>query len=151
MRKLTAVIVASAIVAAGFPTAPVLAQASLASTGAVLPSDPMTIIRSTINAFPSGGEPLKLAISDLIVQHPEFAARLATYLRDDSTLPPEQRQAIVAGLADALNRLGILAQTADGLSPMWIALLAAGGALAGLGIYEATKKSCSGSSVSPNC
>jgi hypothetical protein len=139
MRKLTAIMVASALVAAGFPTAPVFAQAQLASTGAVLPSDPMTMIMSTINAFPNGGEPLKLAISDLIVQHPEFASSLATYLRSDPALPPEQKQAIVAGLADALNRLGIIAQ-AGGLDPMWLAILAAGGGLAGLAAYEVSKK-----------
>jgi hypothetical protein len=145
MRKLTAVIVASAIVAAGFPTAPVLAQASLASTGAVLPSDPMTMIMSTINAFPNVGEPLKLAISDLIVQHPELASSLAAYLRSDPALLPEQKEATVAGLADALNRLGIVAQ-AGGLNPVWLAILAAGGGLAGLAVYEASKKS----SASPN-
>jgi hypothetical protein len=150
MRKLTAVIVASAFVAAGFPTAPVFAQAQLASTGAVLPSDPMTMIMSTIKAFPNGGEPLKLAISDLIVQYPELAARIAEYLKNNPELTPEQKEAAFAGLGDGLNRLGIVAQAATGMDPMLIALLVGGAAAAGLGIYELTKSTSSPCTVSCN-
>ena len=143
MRKLTAIIVASALVAVGFPTAPVFAQAQLASTGAVLPSDPMTMIRSTIKAFPNGGEPLKLAISDLIVQYPELAARIAEYLKNNPELTPAQKEAVFAGLGDGLNRLGIVAQAATGMDPLMIALLVGGAAAAGFGVYELTKSKSS--------
>ena len=148
MRKLTAIIVASALVAAGFPMAPVFAQAQLASTGAVLPSDPMTMIMSTINAFPNGGEPLKLAISDLIVQHPELADRIIAYLKNNPKLPPAQKEAVFAGVADGLSRLDPVAKAATGMDPLLIALLVGAAAGAGLGIYALTKSN--NNTVSPN-
>ena len=150
MRKLTAIIVASALVAVGFPTAPVFAQAQLASTGAVLPSDPMTMIMSTIKAFPNGGEPLKLAISDLIVQHPELANMISEYLKNNPKLPPAQKEAVFAGLANGLSRLGVVAQAATGMDPLLIALLVGGAAAAGFGIYELTKSKSSACTVSCN-
>jgi hypothetical protein len=150
VRKLTAIIVATAFVAAGFPSAPVLAQGTLASTGAVLPYDPTTMIMSTINAFPNGGEPLKLAISDLIVQHPELAARIAEYLKNNPELTPAQKEAAFAGLGDGLNRLGIVGQAATGMDPLLIALLVGGAAAAGLGLYALTKSTSSACTVSCN-
>jgi hypothetical protein len=150
VRKLTAIIVASAFFAAGFPTAPVFAQAQIASTGAVLSSDQMTmIIMSTINAFPNAGEPLKLAISDLIVQHPELADRIVAYLKNHPELKPAQKEAVFAGLANGLSRLNpVVVQAATGMDPMLIALLvgAAGGAV--FGVYELTKSN--NNTVSPN-
>ena len=150
MRKLTAVIVASALVAVSFPTAPVFAQAQLASTGAVLPSDPMTVVMSTINAFPNGGEPLKLAISDLIVKHPELADRITEYLKSNPKLTPAQKAAVFDGVVDSLSRLRIVAQAqvATGMDPLLIALLAGAVAGAGFGIYELTKSN--NNTVSPN-
>ena len=88
------------------------------------PVDQAALISSTIHGFPNGGEPLKLAISDLIVKHRNLAASLVTVLRNDPSLTPAQKQAIVAGLADALNRLGIVA--AD-LMPLKAAPAAAAG------------------------
>jgi hypothetical protein len=101
------------------------------------------LIPSTINAFPNGGEALKLAISDLIVKHPELAATLAAILKNDPSLTPEQKQAIFAGLADGLNRLGIVAQVDSGMDPLLLALLVGGAAAAGFGIYELTKNKSS--------
>ena len=147
VRKLTTAVIVTAIIAAGFPSTGAFAQAQLASVGAVAPVDPITMISSTVKAFPNGGEPLKQAIADLIVKHPNLASNLASYLKNDPSLTPAQKQAIVAGLADALNRLGVVAQAAGGVDPLLIAFLAAGGALAGWAIYKATQKD---DTVSPN-
>jgi len=167
VRKLTAVIGVAAIVAAGFPPVPVFAQARIVPTSATpaAPVDQAALISSTIKAFPNGGEPLKIAISDLIVKHRELAASLATYLRTEPSLTSAQKQAIVAGLADALNRLGIVAADlalpvnaggpvaggpVGGFDPMLLVLLAAAGAAAGFGIYEATRNNETRVFVSPN-
>jgi hypothetical protein len=154
LRKLTAVAAVTAIAAAGFPSSPVFAAQARAiptSETPTVPVDQTALISSTINGFPNGGEPLKLAISDLIVKHRNLASSLATHLSNEPSLTPAQKQAIFAGLADALNRLGIVAADlyvkavppaaaeAAGFNPMLIALLALGGAAAGFGIYEATR------------
>jgi hypothetical protein len=146
LRKLTAVVAVTAIVAAGCPSSPVFAQARVIPTSETptAPVDQAALISSTIHGFPNGGEPLKLAISDLIVKHRNLAYSLATFLRNDPSLTPAQKQAIVAGLADALNRLGIVAAdlampvkaggaVAPGVSGFepWLLLLLAG---AGAGI-----------------
>ena len=146
VRKLTIASVVTALIVAGFPSTGALAQAQLASTSAVAPVDPITRISSIVKAFPNGGEPLKLAITDLIVKHPNLAANLASYLKNDPSLTPAQKQAIVAGLADALNRLGVVAQV-GGVDPLLLAFLVAGGTLAGWAIYKATQKD---DTVSPN-
>ena len=158
-RKLSAIVAVTATVAAGFPSSPVLAQTRVIPTSATptAPVDQTALISSTIKGFPNGGEPLKLAISDLIVQHRNLAPGLATYLRNEPSLTPAQKQAIVAGLADALNRMGILAadlavpvsqrgqvpvsqvSQVGGFDPMVVVLLAAAGAIVGLGIYDATR------------
>jgi len=149
-RKLTAVVAVTAIVAAGFPSSPVFAQTRFIPTRAtpyepvapMAPVDQVALISSTIHGFPSGGEPLKLAISDLIVNHREFAASLVTVLRTDPSVTPAQKQAIVAGVADALNRLGIVAADMPvkaipaapapvvGGFPWWLLFLAAAGGIA---------------------
>ena len=169
-RKLSAIVAVTATVAAGFPSSPVLAQARVIPTSATptAPVDQTALISSTIKGFPNGGEPLKLAISDLIVQHRNLAPGLATYLRNEPSLTPAQKQAIVAGLADALNRMGILAadlavpvsqrgqvpvsqvSQVGGFDPMLLVLLAAAGAAAGFGIYEATRNNETRVFVSPN-
>ena len=157
LRKLSAIVAVTATVAGGFPSSPVFAQARVIPTSATptAPVDQAALIPSTIKAFPNGGEPLKLAISDLIVKHRNLAANLITYLRTKPSLTPAQKQAIVAGLADALNRLGIVAADlalpvkaggpvgeggqVGGFDPTLLVLLAAAGAAAGFGIYEATR------------
>ena len=161
LRKLAAVGAVTATVAAGFPSSPVFAQARVIPTSATptAPVDQTALISSTIKGFPNGGEPLKLAISDLIVQHRNIAPSLATYLRNEPSLTAAQKQAIVAGLADALNRMGILAQALPvyvdgrGIDPLLLVLLAVVVAAAGFGIYEATRNNDNNSAVvfiSPN-
>jgi hypothetical protein len=152
MRKLTAIVAITATVAAGLPPAPVLAQAQVvpASVTPEISVDVAQLIPSTINAFPNGGDPLKLAISDLIVKYPDLAASLAAYLKNEPSLTPEQKTAIFAGLADGLNRLGIVAQVSSGMDPLLLALLLGGAAAAGFGVYELTKSTSSSSTVSPN-
>lgn len=163
-RKLSAIVAVTATVAGGFPPSPVFAQARVipASATQTVPVDQTALISSTIKGFPNGGEPLKLAISDLIVQNRNLAPSLATYLRNEPSLTPAQKQAIFAGLADALNRMGILAadlalpvsQGAQvvGYNPWLWVLLAAAGAAVGFGIYEATRNNDNGVLVfvSPN-
>lgn len=151
LRKLTAVVAVTTTVAAGFPSSPVFAQTGVIRTRAapteieqiapIAPVDQVALISSTIHRFPNGGEPLKLAISDLIVNHREFAASLVTVLRTDPSLTPAQKEAIVAGVADALNRLGIVAADMPvkaipapevrGGFPWWLLFLAAAGGAAG--------------------
>ena len=152
MQKFTAILAIAATVAASLPPAPVLAQANVipASVTPENPADQDVLIKSTIDGFPSGGEPLKLAISDLVVKNPNIASAVATYLKTHPELTQEQRQAIFAGLADALNKLGIVAQASTGLDPMLAALIAAGVIGGGIGIYELTKSSNSSGKVSPN-
>ena len=166
LGKLTAIATVTAIVAAGFPSSTVFATEARAIETRTVPVDQTTLISSTINGFPNGGEPLKLAISDLIVKHRNLAANLITYLRTKPSLTPAQKQAIVAGLADALNRLGIVAADlalpvkaggpvgeggqVGGFDPTLLVLLAAAGAAAGFGIYEATRNNETRVFVSPN-
>lgn len=150
MRKIIAGAAAAAIIAAGFPSHSAFAQAQTAAAS-VVPVDPSAAIQSTLRAFPNGGSPLQAAIADLVAAHPSYASRIAAQLRSDPSLTAAQRQAMVSGLADALNRLGIVAQVGNILTPLQLALLAGAGGLAGWGIYEATKgKSTTPTSVSPN-
>ena len=142
VRKITAIIAVAATVAASLPPAPVLAQQARfipASPTTGAPVDHTALISSTIAAFPNGGDPLKLAIADLILKQPDLAPDVATYLKSHPELTREQKQAIYAGLADALNKLGIVAQASTGLDHMLAALIAAGVIGGGIGIYELTK------------
>ena len=152
VQKASAVVAIAATLAAGFPSSPVLAQAGVVPINGMPtgPVDPATLISSTINAFPNGGEPLKLAISDLIIKHPELASSLAAYLKNEPDLSPEQKDAALAGLADALNRLGIVAQAASGIDPMTLALLAGLGAAGVVGAVLLSKKSTTTCTVSCN-
>jgi hypothetical protein len=153
MRKFVATITATAMMAASLPSSPVFAQERLIpiSAPASAPVDQVALISSTIKAFPNGGEPLKLAITDLIVKHPSYAANLVTYVKHEPSLTSAQKQAIVAGLADALNQKGILAQAqAGGLSADMIAFILAFASVLGFILYKISRASCS-TSVSPNC
>ena len=146
VRKATAIVAIAAMLVAGFPASPVLAQAPVlpASTTPAVPVNPGALISSTVNAFPNGGEPLKLAISDLIGKHPDFAGSVATFLRNNPSLTRAQKQAIFAGLADALKRMKLFAadlptkaakaaviEPEPGINPWLVALLVAA---AGAGI-----------------
>jgi hypothetical protein len=138
-RKSTAAVAMTAIVASGFSSSSAFAEvpiirASDAPTGRVdqaVPADQVALIASTIRQYPNGGEPLKSAISDLIVKRPDLAPSVALFIRSNSSLTRAQKQAIFAGLADASGQMGIVA--ADETIPPWvIALLlaAAGGGIA---------------------
>jgi len=152
MRRLVAILAITATVAAGLLPPPVLAQTGPVQASAIpgAPVDDAQLIASTINGFPSGGEPLKLAISDLVVKYPRLASGIAAYLKDNPGLTEDQKKAIFAGLSDGLNRLGIVAQASTGMDPLLLALLLGGAAAAGFGVYELTKSTNSSSTVSPN-
>jgi hypothetical protein len=149
-RGVVAVLAVVALVVAGFSTSSAQAQAQAQAQVASAPLPGPQIISNTITGFPSGGEPLKQAISDLIYQNPDFAADVANYLQTEGAgLSEAQKAAIEAGLADGLNRLGVVGFIpVAGISPL---LLGAGGAAAAGGagaLALANKKSCT--PVSPN-
>ncbi len=151
LRDITAIAVAATMMAASFPASPVLAQAPVVriSTTPTAPVDQTRLIRSTVNAFPSAGEPLKLAISDLIVKDPDRAATVASYLRTETSLTPAQKQAILAGLTDALDRLGIVDQVDTGpdyVTPVLLILLAGG---VGVGIWALLANNHNNSTPAP--
>jgi len=116
-KKLTAVVTVTATVASGFSSSSGFAQAPIirasetptAPIDWAVPADQAALIASTVHPYPNGGEPLKLAISDLIVKHPNLAPSVAMFLRNNASVTRAQKQAIFAGLADALKRMGILA------------------------------------------
>ena len=153
MRTLMSAVVAVALVAVNFPIAPGTAQTR--GTAANMnpsekPADAAVLVAFTIRSFPSGGEPLKAAITDLVIKYPRFATHVAVHLRNDRSLSPAQRDAVIAGLAAALHRLGVVAQ-ADGVDPLTLALILGGAGAAGFGLYQATKGSGSSTPVvSPN-
>ena len=149
VRKATAIVAIAATFVAGCPASPVLAQAPVfpASTAPTVPIDARALIGSTVKAFPHGGEPLKLAISDLVVQHPDLAAAVADYLRTEPSLTAGQRRAIADGLSDALSRRRVFKKAPEAaeapdegwnLSPVLLVLLAGG---LGAGIWALTNQS----------
>jgi hypothetical protein len=136
MRKLTIIVTVAAIVAAGFPTSPVLAQAPASCP-------------SMIQKFPNGGPRLKNQIKNEISSNLSLANNFSACLQDPS-ITPGQQAAIKEALAE-LYQAGILTAATPGLSPAAIAIIALLAAAAGVGIYEATKTSCNNGSVSPSC
>ena len=80
VRSIVSGFAIAAIVAAGFSTVPALAQGQIAS--APVPG-PEAVVQAA-QSFPSGGDPLKQRISDLIQERPELAADVANYLRSDA-------------------------------------------------------------------
>jgi hypothetical protein len=114
MRKLYAAIAIATSVSVALLPIPTFAQAPVTPAGVA--NDSLTLFNTTVRAFPSAGEPLKMAIADLVVQHPEYAADFAMYVRTEP-LPPLQKEAVEEGLADGLKQLGILAQGAPGEPP----------------------------------
>lgn len=146
MRKLVLATALAAILAAGVPAIPAVAQqASLTPTPGVV--DKATQIQNTINAFPNGGPPLRMQLADMIEKDPDMASELAKYIQANAGMTTAQKEAAELGLADALDKLGVVA-FAGPLAPAVLGAVAAGGAGAG-GIAAAAKKSkCT--VVSPN-
>jgi len=175
-RKLTAVVAVTAMVVSGLSSSSALAQAPLirasnAPTAPVdwaVPADQAALIASMVHAYPNGGEPLKLAISDLIVKHRDLAPSVAAFLRNNPSLTRAQKQAIFAGLGDALDRMGIVAadlpvkapppgtavvDPGEGIDPWLIALLlaaAAGAAVGGCALAGCFNSSAAAAVPSPN-
>ncbi len=153
MRTLTSSVVAVALVASAVPMAPGAAQTRGTAVNVApteQPADAAARVATTIKSFPGGGDPLKAAITDLVIKNPGLAPTVALHVRNDRSLSPAQRDAVIAGLAAALNRLGVVAQAA-GADPLTLALILGGAGAAGFGLYQATKGS--GSTVpvvSPN-
>ena len=116
-KKLTAVVTVTATVASGFSSSSAFAQAPIirasetptAPLDWAVPADQAALIASTVHPYPNGGEPLKLAISDLIVKHPNLAPSVAMFLRNNASVTRAQKQAIFAGLTDALKRVELVA------------------------------------------
>src|SRR5882672_5215811 len=130
-----------AVVAAGFPNRPSVAQTSLAALRAE-PADKTAQIQSAIKAFPNGGPALRAHIADLVIRDPDMASALARQLLSPNDMTEAQKVAVEGGLADALNRLGIVAQAQlgpGGLSPLLMGTLAVGG-LIGLGAVLISSK-----------
>src|SRR5438876_466583 len=142
VRSVVSAFVMAAMVGAGFSAAPAAEQGQLATAPVPGPE----AIPQAIQSFPSGGDPLKQWISDLIQERPELAADVANYLKNDTAgLSEAQKEAVEAGLADGLNRLGVTGFAGFLISPALLGVgagVAAGGAAAGILL---TKKS-----VSPN-
>jgi len=140
MRRAVATFAVALIALSGFQPARAVAQGQMAL--APVPG-PQSIVQA-IASFPGGGEPLKQQISDLVQKNPELAANVANYLRDESAgLSEVQKEAVEAGLADALNKLGVEGFAGLAFSPLLLGVgtgVAAGGAAAGVLL---TKKSAS--------
>jgi hypothetical protein len=145
-REIVAAFAIAAIFAAGFPTPSAFAQVQIASAPVPGPQ----AVSQAIAGFPSGGEPLKTRISDLVYERPELAADVANYLQSDAAgLNAAQKDAVEAGLADGLNRLGVVGQVAILFSPSLLGI-GAGTAAAGGAAALATSKKSSTTAVSPN-
>ena len=171
-RKSTAVIAVTAIVASGFSSSSAFAQAPIirasdaptARVDQAVPAGHAALIAATIQPYPNGGEPLKLAISDLIVKHPDLAPSVAMFIRTNPSLTQAQKQAIFAGFVDALRRMKLYATdlpvkapaaagtpvvpaVEEGINPWLIALLVA--AAAGAAVGGCALAGCFNSSSTP--
>ena len=150
MRKTLALLTAFSVGVAGTIPVPVFAQQRVAAAAPVTAPaaaiDP--IVLATFKAYPDGGQALTDRIRVLILQNNYLASDVARAIKANGLLAPAQRVAAEKGLAEALSRLGVTAQAAEGLSAaQWAALvttLGIGGGALGFGVYEVTKK------VSPN-
>lgn len=130
MRKFSAVCAAVSVAASGFVAQPSFAQTQQTTITASRSNqvDKTPQLAAAIKSFPSGGPALRRYIADLIVKDPDAAAPLARYVLAPNDMNAAQKEAVEAGLADALNRLGIVAQV-PGISPLLLGLLAVGGVI----------------------
>ncbi len=146
MRKFVLATALAAIVAAGVP-----AISAFAAQGSLTPSpgvvDKATQIQNTINAFPNGGPPLRMQLADMIEKDPDMASELAKYIQANVGMTTAQKEAAELGLADALDKLGVVA-FAGPLAPALLAAVAAGGGGAPAAVVASKKSPCT--VVSPN-
>ena len=146
LHAILAVSAIAAVAVVGIPAPSAFAQVQVASAPVPGPQ----VVSQTIAGFPSGGEPLKVRISDLVYQRPELAADVANYLQSDAAgLNAAQKDAVEAGLADGLNRLGVVGQVAVLFNPALLGI-GAGTAAAGGAAALATSSKSSTTAVSPN-
>jgi hypothetical protein len=123
MRKIIVIATAVATVLSTVSPVPGFAQAvGLRSAPATGTIDP--VVAATIKAFPSGGQALTDRIRTLVLQNNDLAADVARYLTSREVISAAQREAVEKGLVQALNRLGIYAQSADGFDTDWLLVLA---------------------------
>jgi len=151
MRSLVVATAFAAIVAGGMPAIPAYAQqASLNPIPGLV--DKQTLIQNTINAFPNGGPPLRMQLADMIEKDPDLASELAKYIQANVGMTPEQKEAAELGLADALDKLGVVAFVGP-LAPALLGVVAAGGAGGAAAAIATSNKSSTTSTtvpVSPN-
>jgi hypothetical protein len=131
MRKIVWPLIAMAMLTASVPPASVFAQERVAAvpTGDRAPARTINpVVLATLKAFPRGGQTLTDRIRLLVIQNNDLASDVARAIRAKGLLTAAQRAAAEKGLAEALARLGILAQAPGGFSwtdPNWLALIAA--------------------------
>jgi hypothetical protein len=140
MRSLIAVAASVAMLAAQVPFRPAFGQSPPPAPQATI--QPSAIIDATFKAFPNGGEPLSMRITDLIAANPKLAAEFVVYMRSAQGLSRAQKLAGEHGLAAAADRLGITAQAraqVGGDPWAWVWALAAIGVGVGGGLWGASQ------------
>jgi hypothetical protein len=155
MRKIVVVATAGATMLSAVAPAPGLAQNLASQSGTASTTTDFSkinpVVVATFKAFPTGGQALTERIRGLILQNNDLAADVARYLRSSAILGAAQREAAEKGLAEALSRLGILAQdatpTSTGPSTEFLAVITGLAAIGGLAGYVAKQNK---TTVSPN-
>ncbi len=152
MRKKVALLTAVAMFSASMPPVSVFAQDRVATANAgVSVASINPVVLATLKAFPNGGQVLTDRIRLLVLQNNDLAADVARAIKAGGLLTKAQREAAEKGLAEALARLGVMAQVPEEpggpTAVQWAVFLAALAAAGGLAAYEATHKT---SGVSPN-
>jgi hypothetical protein len=152
MRKAFVPVAIATLLAAGLTTSVVSAQ-QLASTPPGVPGlvSNQALIQNTIDAFPNGGPPLRMQLAGMVEKDPNLASDLAKFIQANEGMTPAQKEAAELGLADALDKLGVVAFVGP-LAPALLGVVAAGGAgAAGAAIATGNKSSTPATTqASPN-
>ncbi len=141
MRNTVAFLTAVAMFSASMPPVSVFAQDRVATANAGVSVAPISpVVLATLKAFPNGGQALTDHIRLLVLQNNDLATDVARAIKAGGLLTKAQREAAEKGLAEALARLGVMAEAPGALTPaQWAALLAALAAAGGLIAYAATR------------
>ena len=75
----------------------------------------------------TGCPPLRMQLADMIEKDPNLASDLAKYIQANEGMNAAQKEAAELGLADALDKLGVVAFVGP-LAPALLGVVAAGGA-----------------------